>query len=317
MEPRPRGVVAVRLAARRPVRRRRVGAHPNDARRVSRSFLPARTGGPPLPPAAPRRRALAVALGLSALLHAALLVTATGRRAAFDGEPIPIPIAWLEGVAAGSAEGPGAPGTRTAAPPLEDPAPETEPELPMPAAAPAPAPRPRAAPASRQQPATRAATRAPETGTRTETETKTETKTGTETKTETKTGTETATETETEAETGTGTWAAGAETGGPGVASGPGGGRLVAGVLPRARHRPAPVYPREARRRGHTGTSAIRLRIAADGRVLEAQVHRTAGDAHLDAAALSAVRRWRFEPSPPGVDWREQWFLVPIEFRLQ
>jgi len=274
-----------------------VGAHPNDARRVSRSFLPARTGGPPLPPAAPRRRALAVALGLSALLHAALLVTATGRRAAFDGEPIPIPIAWLEGVATGSAEGPGAPGTRTAAPPLEDPAPEAGPDLPMPAAAPAPAPRPRALPASRQQPAPRAATRAPETGT--------------------KTAIKTETETETETGTGTGTWAAGAESGGPGVASVPGGGRLVTGVLPRARHRPAPVYPREARRRGHTGTSAIRLRIAADGRVLEAQVHRTAGDARLDAAALSAVRRWRFEPSSPGVDWREQWFLVPIEFRLQ
>jgi protein TonB len=129
--------------------------------------------------------------------------------------------------------------------------------------------------------------------------------------------TETSTPTGTETRTGTGPGTAGASAGGTGIASAPGSGRLVTGALPRARHRPAPVYPYEARRLGHTGTSAIRLRIAADGRVREARVHRTAGDAGLDAAALSAVRRWRFEPSPPGVDWTEQWFLVPIEFRLQ
>jgi protein TonB len=106
--------------------------------------------------------------------------------------------------------------------------------------------------------------------------------------------------------------------GGPGGSGGSAArGARGAGPLPRIRHRPAPAYPLRARRAGHEGRSEIELRIGRDGRVREARLHRSAGDPALDEAALAAVRRWRFAPSPAGVDWTSTWFLVPIEFRLE
>jgi protein TonB len=87
--------------------------------------------------------------------------------------------------------------------------------------------------------------------------------------------------------------------------------------MPRGGAQPPPAYPEAARRRGAEGTAQVSLRLAASGRVDEVRLHRSAGDAQLDGAALAAVRRWRFEAPPPGADWREIWFVVPIEFRLR
>ncbi len=59
------------------------------------------------------------------------------------------------------------------------------------------------------------------------------------------------------------------------------------------------------------------LKLAASGRVDGVRLQQSAGDAQLDGAALAAVRRWRFDAPPPGVDWKDLWFVVPIEFRLR
>jgi protein TonB len=61
----------------------------------------------------------------------------------------------------------------------------------------------------------------------------------------------------------------------------------------------------------------VKLRIGADGSVVEVRLHRSAGDRALDDAALDAVRRWRFEPAPVPSGRAAIWFLVPIEFRLR
>jgi len=49
--------------------------------------------------------------------------------------------------------------------------------------------------------------------------------------------------------------------------------------------------------RGQQGATRLRVRITPDGRVLEARVFESSGHASLDAAAVAAVRRWRFEPA--------------------
>ena len=47
------------------------------------------------------------------------------------------------------------------------------------------------------------------------------------------------------------------------------------------------------------------------------EVEKSSGSAHLDAAALEAVRGWRFVPARLGADAIEAWVLVPIVFRLE
>jgi protein TonB len=45
-------------------------------------------------------------------------------------------------------------------------------------------------------------------------------------------------------------------------------------------------------------------------------VEKSSGSPHLDAAALEAVKAWRFTPARRGADAVESWMLVPIVFRL-
>lgn len=78
-----------------------------------------------------------------------------------------------------------------------------------------------------------------------------------------------------------------------------------------------PAYPERARRDGREGTTWLRVRISASGRVERVETERSAGDEALDRAASDAVRRWRFEAAPDGASRDDVWVLVPIEFRLE
>jgi protein TonB len=82
-----------------------------------------------------------------------------------------------------------------------------------------------------------------------------------------------------------------------------------------ARHR---EYPRVAAMRGWEGTVTMRLKVGANGRLMEAQVDASSGHAALDAQALEMVKRIPELPPPPeGLRDREFAVLVPVEFRLQ
>ncbi len=81
--------------------------------------------------------------------------------------------------------------------------------------------------------------------------------------------------------------------------------------LPRNRE---PAYPTRERRRGIGGTVELELRVANDGRVERATVARSSGCRALDRAALSAARRWRYEPARRGGVAVSYLLRVPIVF---
>lgn len=59
---------------------------------------------------------------------------------------------------------------------------------------------------------------------------------------------------------------------------------------------PAPEYPDQAYAQGHQGKVLVKLRIGADGNVEAAEVQESSKSGPLDAAALTAVRSWKFSP---------------------
>ena len=80
---------------------------------------------------------------------------------------------------------------------------------------------------------------------------------------------------------------------------------------------PAPGYPLASRRAGEQGTVMLRVRVSPDGFATRVAVERSSGSQHLDAAALEAVKAWRFTPARRGAEAVESWMLVPIVFRLE
>jgi TonB family protein len=62
----------------------------------------------------------------------------------------------------------------------------------------------------------------------------------------------------------------------------------------------APVYPDAARRNRIRGTVRLAVSVRANGRVMSTKV--LGGNPVLAEAAMNAVRKWRFEPSPEETD---------------
>jgi TonB family protein len=83
--------------------------------------------------------------------------------------------------------------------------------------------------------------------------------------------------------------------------------------VPRALARPAPIYPADMRRDGITGDVTIEFVVGTDGSVLSAEAVRWSRREFVEPA-LSAVRRWHFEPGT--VNGRKVRFrmAIPIEF---
>lgn len=80
---------------------------------------------------------------------------------------------------------------------------------------------------------------------------------------------------------------------------------------------PAPRYPLAARRAGEQGTVRLKVLVSSDGLPQRVEVDKTSGSSRLDAAALDAVKRWRFVPARRGTTPIESWVLVPVVFRLE
>ena len=81
-------------------------------------------------------------------------------------------------------------------------------------------------------------------------------------------------------------------------------------------HNPAPEYPALSRRLGEQGRLMLRVLVGIDGNAREVDVERSSGYPRLDAAAVAAVRHWRFVSARSGFQTIEDWVLVPITFKL-
>ncbi len=78
---------------------------------------------------------------------------------------------------------------------------------------------------------------------------------------------------------------------------------------------PKPEYPPAARAAGHEGRVVLQVRIAADGGVQTASVHRSSGYRSLDRSALRTVMKWRFDPAL--LDGRPVACEIAVPFRFE
>jgi len=79
---------------------------------------------------------------------------------------------------------------------------------------------------------------------------------------------------------------------------------------------PPPVYPTAARRQGQQGRVVLRVLVNAGGGTDQVEIRKGTGYGMLDAAALEAVRQWKFIPARQGDQPVAAWVLVPITFTL-
>jgi len=77
-----------------------------------------------------------------------------------------------------------------------------------------------------------------------------------------------------------------------------------------------PTYPENARRRGQQGRVVLQVNVSPEGLPVAVTVAQSSGVPSLDAAALSAVQRWRFVPATRGGAPIAATAEVPIQFRL-
>lgn len=91
--------------------------------------------------------------------------------------------------------------------------------------------------------------------------------------------------------------------------------RLSAYEMPRKVHDVAPTYPAIAQRANIEGVVIIEAVIAVDGTVRDARVLKSIP--LLDAAALGAVKQWRYAPTRLGGVAVPVIVTVTVQFRLQ
>jgi protein TonB len=80
---------------------------------------------------------------------------------------------------------------------------------------------------------------------------------------------------------------------------------------------PEPEYPWASRRAGEQGRVVLRVEVSAGGIVEAIAIADSSGHRRLDAAALEAVRHWRFEPARIGDQAIATTVNVPVTFLLE
>jgi protein TonB len=88
-------------------------------------------------------------------------------------------------------------------------------------------------------------------------------------------------------------------------------------AVPQPLSSPAPRYPRDAQRRGETGTVLLRVHVGPDGTPYSVDLVQGSGSRTLDRAASDAVRRWRFRPAVRDGQAVAGEVQVPVTFDLK
>lgn len=80
---------------------------------------------------------------------------------------------------------------------------------------------------------------------------------------------------------------------------------------------PPPRYPPLSRRLGEEGRVLLRVLVAKNGSADTVEVEKGSGSDRLDAAALEAVRKWKFVPAKQNNEPISAYVLVPMKFSLR
>ena len=80
---------------------------------------------------------------------------------------------------------------------------------------------------------------------------------------------------------------------------------------------PRPAYPLLAIRQGSQGQVLLLVEVLTDGRAGRIELEKSSGHAALDAAAINAVRAWRFTPARKDGLLAAQTVSIPIQFNLK
>ena len=78
-----------------------------------------------------------------------------------------------------------------------------------------------------------------------------------------------------------------------------------------------PVYPTMSKRMGEQGTVVLRVLVKSDGSAGNVEVKSSSGFPRLDQSAVEAVKSWRFNPATLDGKAVDEWYQVPIPFKLQ
>ena len=85
-------------------------------------------------------------------------------------------------------------------------------------------------------------------------------------------------------------------------------------VPPSVRERVNPVYPKSARQYDFVGTVNVVAVVDERGDVADVFVLQSSATHDLNAAALAAVRRWKFKAGTKGGVSVQGGFLIPVSF---
>jgi len=69
-------------------------------------------------------------------------------------------------------------------------------------------------------------------------------------------------------------------------------------------------------RRGVQGTAILIVSIDSNGGVLDVEVEKSSGNRNLDRAAITAAKRWRFNPEVKNGQRVPSRVRVPVEFKM-
>jgi protein TonB len=86
---------------------------------------------------------------------------------------------------------------------------------------------------------------------------------------------------------------------------------------PRLARMVQPEYPYEAQRSGAQGWVNVSLSVTPAGNVIDPRVEQSSNGTLFNRAALTAVRKWRYEPFASADPLASQRLMVRVEFRMQ
>jgi len=93
--------------------------------------------------------------------------------------------------------------------------------------------------------------------------------------------------------------------------------RIIKEAVPLYKENPTPVYPFQAKKRGYEGTVILEVLVTKEGKAGKVNVFQSSRYSLLDEAAVSSVKKWRFEPGKRGDEKVDMPVKIPIRFKFE